>query len=89
MDQLKDLLLTTIRGIPDVPDRLANDVSAYVNAVEAREERIERFKTGYAIIRNSARYLPLAAAKHRAVGRAWTPTCRARSQHSRTTSTPT
>ena len=62
MDQLKDLLLTTIRGIPDVPDRLANDVSAYVNAVEAREERIERFKTGYAIIRNSARYLPLAAA---------------------------
>ena len=62
MDQLKDLLMTTIRGIPDVPDRLANDVSAYVNAVEAREERIERFKTGYAIIRNSARYLPLAAA---------------------------
>ena len=29
--------------------------------MEAREERIERFKTGYAIIRNSARYLPLAA----------------------------
>ncbi|MDE0348495.1 MAG: ATP-binding protein, partial [Gammaproteobacteria bacterium] len=61
MDQLKQVLLATIRGIPDIPNRLANDVSAYVNAVEAREERIERFKTGYAIIRNSARYLPLAA----------------------------
>ena len=61
MDELKQALLTTIRGIPDIPNRLANDVSAYVNAVEAREERIERFKTGYAIIRNSARYLPLAA----------------------------
>lgn len=61
MDELKQVLLATIRGIPDVPNRLANDVSAYVNAVEAREERIERFKTGYAIIRNSARYLPLAA----------------------------
>ena len=61
MDDLKQVLLATIRGIPDIPSRLANDVSAYVNAVEAREERIERFKTGYAIIRNSARYLPLAA----------------------------
>ena len=61
MDELKQVLLATIRGIPDIPSRLANDVSAYVNAVEAREERIERFKTGYAIIRNSARYLPLAA----------------------------
>ena len=61
MDGLKLVLLATIRGIPDIPNRLANDVSAYVNAVEAREERIERFKTGYAIIRNSARYLPLAA----------------------------
>ncbi len=61
MDALKQRLLTSMRSIPDVPDRLANDVSSYVNAVEAREERIERFKTGYAIIRNSARYLPLAA----------------------------
>lgn len=61
MDTLKSSLLDTVRAVPDIPDRLANDVSAYVNAVEAREERIERFKTGYAVIRNSARYLPLAA----------------------------
>ena len=61
MSQLKGMLLATVRGTPDIPDRLANDVSAYVSAVDAKEERIERFKTGYAVIRNSTRYLPLAA----------------------------
>ena len=61
MSQLKGALLARARSIPDIPDRLANDVSAYVSAVDAKEERIERFKTGYAVIRNSSRYLPLAA----------------------------
>ena len=61
MSQLTGALQAKVRGIPDVPDRLANDVSAFVSAVDAKEERIERFKTGYAVIRNSARYLPLAA----------------------------
>ena len=61
MSQLTVALLAKVRGIPDVPDRLANDVSAFVSAIDAKEERIERFKTGYAVIRNSARYLPLAA----------------------------
>ena len=61
MDALQDGLLANVRGNPNVADRLANDVSAYISAVEAKEERIERFKTGYAVIRNSSRYLPLAA----------------------------
>ena len=61
MSQFKGALLARVRSIPDIPDRLANDVSAYVSAVDAKEERIERFKTGYAVIRNSSRYLPLAA----------------------------
>ncbi len=61
MNQLTGTLLATVRSIPDVPDRLVNDVSAFVSAVDAKEERIERFKTGYAVIRNSTRYLPLAA----------------------------
>ena len=47
---------------PDLPDRLANSINAYVSAVDAKEERVERFKTGYAVVRNSNRYLPLAAA---------------------------
>ena len=62
MDQFKETLLTTVRSIPDVPDRLANDISAYASAIDAKEERIERFKTANSVVRNSARYLPLAAA---------------------------
>ena len=62
MDELKTSLLTTVQGIPAIPDRLANDVSAYVSAIDAKEERIERFKTANSVVRNSARYLPLAAA---------------------------
>ena len=62
MDALKSDLLDTIRGIADIPDRLANDVSAYASAIDAKEERIERFKTANSVVRNSTRYLPLAAA---------------------------
>ena len=62
MARLKDSLSDTARRIPDLPDRLASDVNAYLHAVDAKEERIERFKTGYAVVRNSNRYLPLATA---------------------------
>lgn len=61
MARLKDELSGTAQRIPDLPDRIASDIQAYLNAVDAKEERIERFKTGYAIVRNSSRYLPLAA----------------------------
>lgn len=62
MQGLQGTLLDTIRGIADIPDRLANDVSAYVSAINAKEERIERFKTSNSVVRNSSRYLPQAAA---------------------------
>ena len=62
MDQHKRALIGTIQGIASIPDRLANDVSAYASAIEAKEERIERFKTTNSVVRNSVRYLPLAAA---------------------------
>ena len=62
MARLKDALADTARRIPDLPDRLANAVNAYVSAIDAKEERVERFKTGYAVVRNSTRYLPIAAA---------------------------
>ena len=61
MARLKDRLVDTTRQITDLPDRLAGDLSAFRSAVNAKEERIERFKTGHAVVRNSARYLPLAA----------------------------
>ncbi len=62
MAQLKEDLSGTAQRIPDLPDRLSSDIQAYLSAIAAREERIERFKTGYAVVRNSSRYLPLAAA---------------------------
>ena len=61
MARLKDRLVDTTRQITDLPDRLAGDLSAFRSAVNVKEERIERFKTGHAVVRNSARYLPLAA----------------------------
>ena len=62
MARLKESLSDTAQRIPGLPDRLASDIQAYLAAIEAREERVERFKTGYAVVRNSNRYLPLAAA---------------------------
>ena len=62
MAQLKEELSGTAQRIPDLPDRLASDIQAYLAAIDAREERIERFKTGYAVVRNSNRYLPIASA---------------------------
>ena len=61
MARLKEGLSGAARRIPDLPDRLASDVRGYLSAIDAKEERIERFKTGYAVVRNSSRYLPLAA----------------------------
>ena len=62
MAGLKERLADAVRAIPDLPDRLGSDTQAFLAAVDAQEERIERFKTGYAVVRNSVRYLPLAAA---------------------------
>ena len=62
MARLKESLSDAARRIPDLPDRLANDVQVFLNAAAAKEERIERFKTGYAVVRNSTRYLPIAVA---------------------------
>ena len=62
MARLKESLADTARGVADLPDRLANDVQVYLNALAAKEERIERFKTGYAVVRNSRRFLPIAVA---------------------------
>ena len=62
MNRLRASLSDTSREIPDLPDRIANDIHIFQSAIAAKEERIERFKTTYAVVRNSTRYLPLAAA---------------------------
>ncbi|MDE0036520.1 MAG: ATP-binding protein [Gammaproteobacteria bacterium] len=60
--RLKKGLLEAVRATPTMPERLANDTYAFASALDAKEERIERFKTANSVIRNSARYLPNAAA---------------------------
>ena len=61
MERLKETLASAVRSTPSLPSRLVNTTNAYLSAITAKEERIERFKTGYAVVRNSVRYLPLAA----------------------------
>ena len=61
MGHLKDDLSDAIQNTSNLPGRLLNDTSAYLSSIDAKEEWIERFKTGYAVLRNSTRYLPLAA----------------------------
>lgn len=61
MDRLKKTLSDSIQRTPSLPARLVNITNAYLSAITAKEERIERFKTSYAVLRNSVRYLPLAA----------------------------
>ena len=62
MTRLKERLSDSARAIPALSERLGSDIQAFLAAIDAQEERVERFKTGYAVVRNSARYLPLAAA---------------------------
>ncbi len=61
MNRLKQNLAASVRQIPDLPERLAGDLAAYSNTVAAKEERIERFKAEYAVVRASTNYFPLAA----------------------------
>ncbi|MDE0456649.1 MAG: ATP-binding protein [Chromatiales bacterium] len=62
MEQIRSRLRETSRLIPDIPSRTVNTINLFLSAVDAKEESVERFKTTYAVVRNSARYLPLAAA---------------------------
>ena len=62
MARLKQSLAASVRDIPDLPDQVAYDIKSYVSAVGAREERIERFKTDYAVVRNSTRFFPVGGA---------------------------
>ena len=46
------------RALPDLPANLKWDLNGYVQRLKAQEERVERFKSGFAIVRNSRRFIP-------------------------------
>ena len=61
IEQLQRALRDTTRKIETLPDRLGNDIQVFLSAIDSKKERIEGFKTTYAVVRNSTGYLPLAA----------------------------
>ena len=63
MKQMRSTLRENLAQIPNLSDRVAADARAYLSAMESLRERVERFKTAYAVIRNSERYLPLSSAE--------------------------
>ena len=45
-------------AMPNLPSDIKWALNGYVQRLKAREERIERFKSGFAIVRNSRRIIP-------------------------------
>ena len=58
--ELRSAFTESMASLPVSPQAAA-DARAYVAALDALGERVERFKTAYSAIRNSERYLPLAS----------------------------
>ena len=59
---LQRQLTNQVKKIPEIHEDAARATRAYNASAEALRERIERFKTAYAVVRNSERYLPIATA---------------------------
>ena len=57
---LRQTFSETMAALP-ASQQVAADGRAYVGALDAIAERVERFKTAYSAIRNSERYIPLAS----------------------------
>lgn len=70
MREHKIALKTLIAGPVEMEGDDKNAIRAFLSMLDGREERIERFKSGYAIVRNSQRYLPAAASEAAARTRA-------------------
>ena len=60
-NQLKQDLSASVANVPDLPDQLAVDIDAYIETIDTMVDRLERFKSTYAVIRNSERFFPLAS----------------------------
>ncbi len=66
---LKAELAYSTRSISDLPAPLESEIAAYADAVSEKEKRIERYKTDYAVLRNSLRHMPVVAATAEAAAR--------------------
>ena len=61
--QYEENLANAVLGLPSLPPKLANDLSAYSNAIDARTARVERFKSSLEATRTSVQRLPALVAE--------------------------
>ena len=63
MDPHMQVIHDSQNAMPNLPSDIKWALNGYIQRLKAREERIERFKTGFAIVRNSRRFIPMEGAE--------------------------
>ena len=63
MERHVAVIRETPRVLPLLPASVKWSLNGYVQRLKAQEERIERFKSGFAIVRNSRRFIPREGAE--------------------------
>ena len=58
MDPHIQVIHDSQNAMPNLPSDIKWALNGYIQRLKAREERIERFKSGFAIVRNSRRFIP-------------------------------
>jgi len=59
--ELRETLSISDLATGDVPDTLKNKLMRFLLMIESKEESIEHFKSNFAVMRNSLKFLPLAS----------------------------
>ncbi len=68
LPRLRELRVTLASSTNDedsIPDSLKNRLYRFLNLIESKEETVEQFKTNFAVVRNSQKFLPVAASSLR------------------------
>jgi len=58
--ELRSGLATAADAQDTIPDNLKNRLFRFLSLVESKEETVEQFKTNFAVVRNSRKFLPIA-----------------------------
>jgi len=58
--ELRSGLATAADDEKNIPDNIKNRLFRFLSLIEAKEETVEQFKTNFAVIRNSRKFLPIA-----------------------------
>lgn len=59
--ELRNRLATGDLSSDKVPDAIKNKLNRFLLLIESKEDSIEQFKSNFAVVRNSIKYLPLAS----------------------------